>query len=117
MKSWAGNLIKQARLTAGLSQRDLARRAQTSQATLSAYERGEKSPSVDTLARIVRSAGLDLRISIADADAHDEWVRGYEEALPKRERQRRQEHDLDAINNARGERGLPPVSQDDLVGA
>jgi transcriptional regulator with XRE-family HTH domain len=115
--SWAGNLIKQARLTAGLSQRELARRAGTSQATLSAYERGEKSPSVDTLARVVRSAGLDLRISIAEAETHDAWVTRYEEALPKRERERRNKRDLRVINTARRERGLPPVSQDDLVGA
>lgn len=115
--TWAGNLIKQARLTTGLSQRELARRAGTSQATLSAYERGEKSPSLDTLARIVRAAGLDLRISLSPGDDHDAWVASYEDSLPQRVRERRRKQDLRAINRARRALGMAPVSEDDLVGA
>ncbi|MBA3430383.1 MAG: helix-turn-helix transcriptional regulator [Actinobacteria bacterium] len=82
MSTWAGNLLKLARNDAGLSQHELARRAGTSQATLSAYERGRKSPSLETLARIVRAAGLDLRIQITPASDHDEWVAAYEASLP-----------------------------------
>lgn len=81
MSSWAGNLIKIARLEAGLSQRELAARAGTSQATLSAYEAGRKSPGLDTLERIVRGAGFDLRITLEPHDDHDEWVAAYEASL------------------------------------
>lgn len=81
MSTWAGNLIKQARYRSGLSQRELARRAGTSQATLSAYESGRKSPSLDTLARIIRAAGQDLRIKVVPYDDHDDVMAAYEASL------------------------------------
>lgn len=86
MSTWAGNLIKLARRDAGLSQRELARRAGTSQATLSAYEAGRKSPSLDTLARVVRAAGQDLRIQVVPYDDHDDAMAAYEASLPKQTR-------------------------------
>ncbi|MBI4730391.1 MAG: helix-turn-helix transcriptional regulator [Acidobacteria bacterium] len=82
MSNWAGNLVRLARLERGLSQRDLARKAATSQAAVAAYESGRRSPSLQTLARIVRSAGLDLRIRLEPLDDHDEWVLRYEANLP-----------------------------------
>ena len=82
MSTWAGNLITIARSEAGLSQRELAKRARTSQATLSAYEAGRKSPTLKTLARVVRAAGMDLRITLAPLDPHDEWLAAYEASLP-----------------------------------
>lgn len=82
MTTWAGNLIKLARHDAGLSQRELARRARTSQATLSAYEAGRKSPRFETLVRIIRAAGQDLRVHLEPLDDHDEWVAAYEARLP-----------------------------------
>lgn len=115
MSTWAGNLIKLARHDAGLSQRELARRAGTSQATLSAYEAGRKSPSLDTLARIVRAAGQDLRIQLAPYDDHDDWVRAYEAALPERDRARRRRRQLELINRARRARGMDPVEAEELV--
>ena len=53
-------LILKARRGSCLSQRDLAERAGTSQATLSAYERGRKSPSLAVAERIVEAAGYRL---------------------------------------------------------
>lgn len=50
------------RRRAGLSQRALANRAGTSQATVSAYESGRKQPSVAVLERLLRSAGAELRV-------------------------------------------------------
>ena len=116
MSTWAGNLIKLARQESGLSQRELARRAGTSQATLSAYEAGRKSPGLDTLARLIRAAGLDLRIQLGPADDHDEWLASYESSLPKKVRDRRRRKDLATINAARRERGLAPVTATELVG-
>ena len=53
-------IILDARRGSGLSQRELAERAGTSQATLSAYERGLKSPSLRVAQRIVDAAGYHL---------------------------------------------------------
>jgi transcriptional regulator with XRE-family HTH domain len=53
-------LLEQVRLSAGLTQQELARRAGTSRPTLSAYEHGRKSPTVATFARLLSGAGWDL---------------------------------------------------------
>lgn len=58
-----GNVLQQAREAAGLSQDALARRAGTSRPTLSAYEHGRKSPTLQTATRIVAAAGFDLAIT------------------------------------------------------
>ena len=115
MTTWAGNLIKLARHDAGLSQRALAKQAGTSQATLSAYETGRKSPSLETLARIVRAAGRDLRIQVVAYDDHDDVMAAYETSLPERVRKTRRRRDLAAVNQARRDRGLTPVGAEDLV--
>lgn len=59
-------LILAARQGAHLTQRELAQRAHTSQATLSSYERGSKTPSLTVAERIVEAAGyrLDLVTSV-----------------------------------------------------
>jgi transcriptional regulator with XRE-family HTH domain len=61
----AADLIKEARKRADISQRDLASRAGTSQATVSAYESGRKVPSVDTLARLLAAMGARLALEPA----------------------------------------------------
>jgi transcriptional regulator with XRE-family HTH domain len=63
----AARELRRARRRAGLSQRDLAARAGTSQATVSAYERGRKQPSVAVFARLLRSAGAELHVADAPA--------------------------------------------------
>jgi transcriptional regulator with XRE-family HTH domain len=55
-------LLKEARDRAGLTQRELARRAGTSQAMVARIERGQQSPSVATLERLIRACGLELRV-------------------------------------------------------
>lgn len=116
MSSWAGNLIRLARHDAGISQRELAKRAGTSQATLSAYESGKKSPGLETLARIVRAAGRDLRIQVVPYDDHDDVMAGYEASLPEKTRNAWSKRRLQRINQARKTQGLAPVTQHDLVG-
>jgi transcriptional regulator with XRE-family HTH domain len=67
-------LIRSARIRHGLSQRALALRAGTTQAWVSAIERGQARPSVDTLRRLLLVMGeelvLDSRPLTSDAD-HD----------------------------------------------
>ena len=56
----AATTLRQARARSGLGLRALARQADTSHATLRAYETGAKVPRVDTLDRLVRAAGFEL---------------------------------------------------------
>lgn len=56
----SAGLIESARRSAGMSQDELARRARTSRTTLSAYERGRKSPRLDTAGRLLHEAGFEL---------------------------------------------------------
>jgi transcriptional regulator with XRE-family HTH domain len=60
-------LIRSVRRRHGIDQRALARRAGTSQAQISRIERGEISPSVTTLERLLQAMGerLDLGASRA----------------------------------------------------
>jgi transcriptional regulator with XRE-family HTH domain len=53
-------LLSEAREAAGLSKTDLAERARTSRSTLSAYEHGRVSPTLDTAQRILAAAGHRL---------------------------------------------------------
>jgi transcriptional regulator with XRE-family HTH domain len=53
-------LITRARERAGLSKAGLAERAGTSRPTLSAYEHGRVSPTLDTLERILSATGCRL---------------------------------------------------------
>ena len=56
----ASELLERVRVSSGLTQEELARRAGTSRSTLSAYEHGRKSPTVATFARLLSRAGWDL---------------------------------------------------------
>jgi len=103
MSTWAGNLIRLARQQKGLSQRELARRAKTSQAAIAAYEAGRRSPSLDTLARIVRAAGSDLRIRLEALEDHDEWMRHFEADLPPQVIERWRERDSELVAAAQRE--------------
>ena len=55
-------LLEIARRASGVSQAELARRAGTSQATVSAYERGLKTPSLAVAARLLGAMGWELTL-------------------------------------------------------
>jgi predicted transcriptional regulator len=57
-------VLLEARRQAGLTQRDLARRAGTAQSVVARIEAGTTSPTWDTLARLVRAAGFDPRVGL-----------------------------------------------------
>jgi predicted transcriptional regulator len=59
----AGALVREARGRNGISQETLARRARTTQKQISRIERGEISPSVSTVSRLLAAMGerLELR--------------------------------------------------------
>lgn len=63
--SMAGDLIRETRRRHGLDQRTLARRARTSQTQISRIERGEISPSVATVQRLLVVMGERLELNAA----------------------------------------------------
>src|SRR5205807_2152936 len=69
----SGDLLREARLRAGLTQAELAERAATARSQVSRWERGEVLPSLETLRRLIRECGLELsfRLFNADLDEHD----------------------------------------------
>ena len=65
MSDRAGAIVHAARLRAGLSQRQLARRADTAQSVVARIELGETSPTWATLTRLLSAAGFDLDTRLA----------------------------------------------------
>ncbi|MGN9789129.1 helix-turn-helix domain-containing protein [Nonomuraea sp. ZG12] len=65
VRFWAeqgGMLLKQARHAARMRQKELAGVSGTSRTTLSAYEHGRKSPTLETAGRILDAAGFRLAL-------------------------------------------------------
>ena len=61
----AAALLREARTRAGLSQRDLAKKAGTAQSVIARIERGQTSPTLETLERLLAAAGVELHASLA----------------------------------------------------
>jgi transcriptional regulator with XRE-family HTH domain len=66
-----GALIRDARRIAGLSQQELATRLETSQSVISRWERGQDSPRVDTLGRILQACGFEADLVFRRHDDED----------------------------------------------
>ncbi len=60
----AGALLRTARGHSGLTQRELARRARTSQSVIARIEKDSVSPSWRTLERLISLAGFELQVTI-----------------------------------------------------
>ena len=58
------SLVREARLRAGLSQAELARRARVSQPVVSAYESGRREPGLLMLTKLVEATGHELRVDL-----------------------------------------------------
>lgn len=56
-------MLRGARIRAGLTQREVAERARTSQAAVARYETGAAVPSIPTLRRLLAAAEHDLSLS------------------------------------------------------
>jgi transcriptional regulator with XRE-family HTH domain len=59
-----GRLLAQARSRAGLTQRELARRAGTSQSVVARIERGQTDPGAATLERLLAETGFELHVTL-----------------------------------------------------
>ncbi len=67
MTSRAGQVLRDARRRARLSQSDVARRSGIAQSVISAYESGRREPGVRTLARLVAATGHTLELEVLPA--------------------------------------------------
>lgn len=64
----SGDLIKEARLRAGLTQTQLGARLGKSQSIIARWERDDVSPSLETLRQVVRACGFDLTFFMSKFD-------------------------------------------------
>ncbi|HET8648792.1 MAG TPA: helix-turn-helix transcriptional regulator [Gemmatimonadales bacterium] len=62
-------LLRSARRRAGLTQRELARRAATAQSVVARIEAGQTSPSAATLTRLLSAAGFEARVELSPLPA------------------------------------------------
>jgi transcriptional regulator with XRE-family HTH domain len=67
----AGQIVREARRRAGLTQRRLAEAVGVSQPTVARIESGTTQPSFALVARLVEACGLELGISLAVRDESD----------------------------------------------
>ena len=92
----AGQFLAEARRRHGLTQRQLAARARTSQAAISRIERGIVSPTVETLATLLDLLGEELVLDARPIDyGHDRTL--LRENL-RRSVEERIEHATDVAN-------------------
>lgn len=102
MSGTAGSVIKDARLRAGLSQSELARRAGVAQPVISAYESGGREPSLPMLTKLVEASGHRLVFDVSP-------LPGLRRGLPSTPMGRRLRRRRRAIIRACGERGATNV--------
>ncbi len=79
----AGPLIREARVRAGLTQRDLAARAGTTQSVVGRIEAGIGSPRVETVERLLEAAGFTPRVVLDPIVAEDPVVRAYKDDIDR----------------------------------
>ena len=100
-ETYSRHLIRIARRQAGLTQQVLAKRAGTSQAAVSAYESGRRSPSVDTLCRLLAAAGFEVRMRLAPPDTHVPSLHAAEQLLPSDQLDRQHERERTRLTRRR----------------
>ncbi len=79
MEHERGEYVNQARRAAGLSQRELSRRTGVPQSAIARIERGQQVPRADTLEKLLKACGFELRLGPArgggvDLSQIDEWL-------------------------------------------
>ena len=63
-----GELVREARRRAGLTQRELAERAGTTQSAIARLESGRNSPSFEQVDRLLKLCGFSMIVSLATYD-------------------------------------------------
>lgn len=68
----SADLIREARLRAGLTQYELAERSGRDRSVIARWEQGVVAPSIETLVELVRACGFDLPLELTPRDASGE---------------------------------------------
>src|SRR6266511_1372570 len=85
----SGDLIREARLRAGLTQYELAERCGRDRSVIARWEQGTVAPSVETLVELVRACGFDLPLELVPYESsRDERLRKNALLSPERRVQR-----------------------------
>jgi transcriptional regulator with XRE-family HTH domain len=63
-----GDLIREARLRAGLTQYELARQSGRERSVIARWEQGAVSPTVDNLLDVIRACGFELPLELVPRD-------------------------------------------------
>ncbi|MBW0014852.1 helix-turn-helix transcriptional regulator [Mycobacterium sp.] len=71
MTSYGGDLIREARRRAGLTQAQLASDADTTQSAIARWESGRTAVSLDDVRRLVRLCGFELELMLVPRDDSD----------------------------------------------
>jgi transcriptional regulator with XRE-family HTH domain len=80
----SGDLLREARLRAGLTQKQLATRTGTSQPAIARWESGAVQPSFERLRELIRACGFELTYGLANYDdSYDEWIERYLRLTPE----------------------------------
>jgi transcriptional regulator with XRE-family HTH domain len=74
----SSDLIREARLRAGITQSELGRRVSRPQSQIARWENGRVEPSLETLLKLIRACGFELMYSLAN---YDDSYRPYIERL------------------------------------
>lgn len=64
----SADLIREARLRAGLTQYDLAERTGRDRSVIARWEQGAVAPSIETLVELVRACGFDVPLELVPLD-------------------------------------------------
>ncbi|MGI8527964.1 MAG: helix-turn-helix domain-containing protein [Geodermatophilaceae bacterium] len=97
-----GDLIREARKRAGLTQRELAERAGTTQSAVARAESGRVDPGFETVRRMLRLCGFNLLVALDPYDDSDLWQASQ---LLKMSPGDRADHMVDAANFIQSIRG------------
>jgi predicted transcriptional regulator len=76
-QSVAAEVLREARSQASLSQGELAGKAGTYQSVIGRIEAGKTSPSLDTLIRMVRAAGFELKLALEPVAVKDPIIEAF----------------------------------------
>lgn len=67
----SAEVIREARLRAGLTQLELAERSGRDRSVIARWEQGTVAPSIETLVELVRACGFELPLELVPHDSAD----------------------------------------------
>ncbi len=80
----SGEVIREARLLAGLSQKELAERAGVPRPSIARWERGTVEPGFDMARRVLRACGFDVSlVSYEPDESAEDRLSGQLELTPQ----------------------------------